>query len=47
MVRARVPALEEDRYLAPDIAAAAEMIRSGILTAGELDWLPAIDVDAR
>jgi histidine ammonia-lyase len=47
MVRARVPALEEDRYLAPDIAAAADMIRSGSLTAGELDWLPAIDVDAR
>jgi histidine ammonia-lyase len=30
-VRARVPRLEEDRFLAPDIAAAAGLVRSGAL----------------
>ena len=29
MVRARVPSLKEDRYLAPDIEAASAMVRSG------------------
>jgi histidine ammonia-lyase len=32
-LRARVPRLEEDRYLAPDIAAAAELVRTGALAA--------------
>jgi len=32
-VRARVPRLEEDRFLAPDIAAAAALVRSEALTA--------------
>ena len=29
MLRAQVPHLDDDRYLAPDIAAAAELVRSG------------------
>ena len=33
-LRARVPTLGPDRYLAPDIATAAEMVRSGALVAG-------------
>ena len=32
LVRSRVPHLEDDRYLAPEIAAAAEMVTSGRLT---------------
>jgi histidine ammonia-lyase len=32
-LRQDVPRLEQDRYLAPDIAAAAELVRSGALTA--------------
>ena len=28
-LRAQVPHLDEDRYLAPDIAAAADLVRSG------------------
>jgi histidine ammonia-lyase len=32
-LREHVPRLEQDRYLAPDIAAAAELVRSGALTA--------------
>jgi histidine ammonia-lyase len=31
-LRERVPGLEHDRYLAPDIAAAADLVRSGALT---------------
>jgi histidine ammonia-lyase len=43
-LRAHVPHLEQDRYLAPDIAAAAELVRSGALaTAAQVD-LPRIDV---
>ena len=40
-VRERVPELGEDRYMAPDIAAAAEMVQAGVLvdTAGP-DLLP-------
>jgi histidine ammonia-lyase len=30
-LRERVPKLEHDRYLAPDIATAAELVRSGTL----------------
>ena len=29
LLRARVPHLDDDRYLAPDIAAAADLVRSG------------------
>ena len=32
-LRERVPGLDDDRYLAPDIAAAAELVRSGALVA--------------
>ena len=32
-LRARVPHLDDDRYLAPDIAAAADLVRSGALVA--------------
>ncbi|MCB1354764.1 MAG: histidine ammonia-lyase [Rhodobacteraceae bacterium] len=32
-MRAAIPPLEQDRYLAPDLAAAAELVRSGALTA--------------
>lgn len=31
LVRARVPHLDDDRYLAPDLAAAADLVRSGAL----------------
>jgi histidine ammonia-lyase len=42
-LRERVPRLEHDRYLAPDIAAAADLVRSGALTAAtDLD-LPGIE----
>ena len=45
-LRARVSALEDDRYFAPDIAAAAELVRSGALaTAANIDCLPSIDAD--
>jgi histidine ammonia-lyase len=43
-VRALVPALAEDRYLAPDIAAAAELVSSGaILAAAGTDALPILE----
>ena len=32
-MRERVPRLDQDRYLAPDIAAAADLVRSGALAA--------------
>ena len=38
LLRASVPTLDEDRYLAPDIAHAAELVRSGAL----LDAVPAM-----
>ena len=34
-LRERVPRLEDDRYLAPDMAAAAELVRSGALAAAD------------
>jgi len=44
-LRARVPQLDEDRYFAADIAAAAELVRSGAITrAAGAAVLPAIDV---
>jgi histidine ammonia-lyase len=33
-LRRRVPALDDDRYFAPDIAAAADLVRSGALLGG-------------
>jgi histidine ammonia-lyase len=33
LVRAEVPLLDDDRFLAPDIAAAANLVRSGAVTA--------------
>jgi histidine ammonia-lyase len=33
-LRARVPSLHEDRYMAPDLAAAAGLVRDGVLTEG-------------
>ena len=42
-LRERVPRLDHDRYLAPDLAAAADLVRSGALTAAtDLD-LPGIE----
>jgi len=43
-LRARVPALAEDRYLATDIAAAAELVTSGtIVAAAGRDMLPTLE----
>jgi histidine ammonia-lyase len=46
-VRARlrecVPRLDRDRYLAPDIAAAADLVRSGALTAAAGADLPNLE----
>jgi len=43
-VRELVPPLVEDRYLAPDLEAAAELVSSGaILVAGETDHLPVLE----
>jgi histidine ammonia-lyase len=44
VLRARVPRLVEDRYLAPDIAAAKELVSSGaIVDAAGLDDLPTLE----
>lgn len=44
-LRSRVPALAADRYLAPDIAAATELVRSGaVADAAGRDLFPALDV---
>ena len=42
-LRERVPRLEGDRYLAPDIAAAAELVRSGALAAAADADLPGFE----
>jgi histidine ammonia-lyase len=43
LLRGRVPALVEDRYFAPDIAAAAELVVSGAVSAAaDIDCLPAL-----
>jgi histidine ammonia-lyase len=39
-VRAEVPFLDDDRFLAPDIAAAANLVRSGAVTASAGIELP-------
>ena len=47
-LRGRVPALDEDRYFAPDIAAAADLVGSGALgAAANVDCLPALADDGR
>ena len=47
-LRERVPVLEEDRYLAPDIIAAADLVRSGALaTSANIDCLPALEPATR
>jgi histidine ammonia-lyase len=42
-LRERVPRLEQDRYLAPDIAAAADLVRSGALAAAADAGLPSFE----
>jgi histidine ammonia-lyase len=39
-LRGRVPHLQDDRFLAPDIAAAADLVRSGALVAATGAALP-------
>jgi len=41
-LRARVPAFDADRYFAPDIALAADLVRSGALAAAVAVELPAV-----
>ncbi len=44
LLRAQVPTLDEDRYFAPDIAAAAALVRSGALVAAVAPLvLPAVE----
>lgn len=45
-LRAKVPHLEDDRYFAPEIAAAAGLVSSGALAASVATSLPGIDEDA-
>jgi histidine ammonia-lyase len=42
-LRGRVPGLDHDRYLAPDIAAAADLVRSGALASAAEVSLPNVD----
>ncbi len=42
-LRERVPPLDHDRYLAPDIAAAADLVRSGALAAAADVNLPTVE----
>lgn len=45
MLRASIPSLEEDRYMAPDLKAAAELIASGALVSVISDGiLPKLEV---
>jgi histidine ammonia-lyase len=43
LLRARVPKLDHDRYLAPDIAATADRVRSGAIVAAAGVELPGMD----
>jgi histidine ammonia-lyase len=43
LLRERVPGLDQDRYLAPDIAIAAELVRSGGLAAAAATELPRLE----
>ena len=42
VVRGTVPTLTQDRYMAPDLAAAAALVASGALTAPVTDMLPGL-----
>ena len=42
-LRERVPMVDHDRYLAPDIAAAADLVRSGALASAAGVSLPGIE----
>jgi histidine ammonia-lyase len=42
-LREKVPKLDDDRYLAPDIVAAAELVRSGALAAAADAELPGFE----
>jgi histidine ammonia-lyase len=46
LLRARVPRLNEDRYLAPDLEAAAELVGSGALVAAAGLELPEVWIEA-
>jgi histidine ammonia-lyase len=41
-LRDRVPRLDEDRYMHPDLVTAIEVVRSGATVAGLADTLPSI-----
>jgi histidine ammonia-lyase len=43
VVRGKVPGLARDRFLAPDLAAAAELVASGALAAPVADVLPGLE----
>jgi histidine ammonia-lyase len=43
VLRAKVPTLEDDRHLHPDMAAATDLVAAGaILPAGDALWLPGV-----
>ncbi|MEN4950255.1 MULTISPECIES: histidine ammonia-lyase [Stenotrophomonas] len=42
-LRAQVPTLEDDRYFHPDMVAATDLVRSGVLAAGLDDILPPLE----
>jgi histidine ammonia-lyase len=42
-LREQVSMLDQDRYLAPDMAAAAALVRSGVLTAASGIALPGLE----
>ncbi len=42
-IRAVVPTLEDDRYMAGDLEAACELVRSGTLVASVADVLPGLE----
>ena len=46
LLRAAVPPLEDDRYMAPDIATAAALVTSGALGKATNLALPAVALDA-
>jgi histidine ammonia-lyase len=45
-IRSRIPHLDEDRFLAPDLAVAAAMVRDGSLAAAAGRPLPSLAGDA-
>jgi len=45
VLRTAVPALDDDRYMAPDLAAAAELVASGAIAAAiSPGILPVLDI---